>query len=167
MVLLFPVLNVRSLLCGFLVAALFGMRAAVADVYQCEGEAGVISLSNVETKKSCKKMKLQPKPKNAPSYVKENNNNQQNQLDASNMGKADLAVQRSAKEAAEERKRIVMEELGLEKRRLEAALSQVATVGIRSNSDSERQRLLAMAKTKESLHRSNIELLEKEYSRLK
>ena len=70
-------------------------------------------------------------------------------------------------EAAAERKRIVLEELGLEQRRLESVLSQVATVSMRTDSDAERQKFLASAKKKESLHRSNIELLEKEASRFR
>ena len=133
----------------------------------CEDEAGVISLSNVDTKKQCKKMKLQPKPKNGPSYIQDKNNIQQNQLNSVEKGVAETATLPSSSEAAAERKRIVMEELGLERRRLESVLSQVATVSIRTDSDAERQKFLASAKKKESLHRSNIELLEKESSRLK
>lgn len=159
-----PISVARTLVCGFAVVVSFSARA---EVFLCETDSGSISLSNVDTKKNCKKMKLQPKPKHAPSYVQDKNNNQQNQLDNLNNGKVDAAVLPSASEAVAERKRIIQEELGLERARLEAVLSQIATVGIRTDGEVERKRFLDSAKRKESLHRSNITLLEKEISRIK
>ena len=153
----------HTLICGVVMTMPF---SAVAEVFLCEDEAGLISLSNMDEKKKCKKMKLQPKPKQPPNYVQDKNNNQQNQSANQDSKKEVAAVTPSSAEAAAERKRIVMEELGLEKRRLESVLSQVATVSLRTDSDAERQKFLASVKKKESLHRSNIELLEKEFSRL-
>ena len=161
MIIPFPIVSV--LVCSAIVSV---SRPAQAEVFLCQSETGVISLSNVDTKGGCKKMKLQPKPKLAPSYVQDKNNSPQNQLSSKDLKNDHVTNAPSAAEAAAERKRIVMEELGLERRRLESVLSQVAAVGIRTDSDAERQKFLASAKKKESLHRSNIELLEKEFSRL-
>lgn len=163
MSMIIPISIVRVLAYGAIVSASF---PAVAEVFLCQNETGVVSLSNVDTKGGCKKMKLQPKPKLAPNYVQDKNNSQQNQLSSKDIKNDHTTNVPSASEAAAERKRIVLEELGLERRRLESVLSQVAAVGIRTDSDAERQKFLASAKKKESLHRSNIELLEKEFSRL-
>ena len=158
-----PFSIVRLLVCSAVVSVSLPVEA---EVFLCQSEAGVVSLSNVDTKGGCKKMKLQPKPKQAPSYVQDKNNSKQNQLSSKDVRSDHATHTPSASEAAAERKRIVLEELGLERRRLESVLSQVAAVGIRTDSDAERQKFLASAKKKESLHRSNIELLEKEFSRL-
>lgn len=163
--------NLKNTVSGLSIIVTTAMMTVVlpvqAQVFQCQGDDGVISLSNVDSGKKCKKMKLQPKPKLPPSYTDSEKNKQQNQLDNNKSESVAQTTKPNSQEALAERKRIVLEEIGLETRRLESARSQVATVALKGQTDAERQRLLTQAKKKESLHQSNIKLLEKEYSRLK
>lgn len=132
---------------------------AKADVYQC-GEAeegGVISLSNIGQSGQCKKMVLQPKPKNRPAFQPINETKEPN-------GQSGGARPNSS-EALAERRRILDEEIELEKRRLKEASATVRDLE-RSVESKDKQRAILSARQKEALHQSNVRLLEKEKEKI-
>lgn len=128
---------------------------AVADIYQCEdldGD-GVISLSNVGQTSRCKKMVLQPKPKNPPSFTPLTI-----PLDSTEVSNRALP---DRVEAIGERRKILNDELELERQRLRDISARITELKNAAESK-DRQRAILSAQQKEALHRSNIKLLEHE-----
>ena len=134
------------------------VSGAKADIYQCEevDESDVISLSNVGQSPRCKKMVLQPKSKNPPSYSQINT--QKETKSTYQSSRVDTA------QARLERKRILKEEIELERRRLKDVVMNISKLE-KSEESKDRQRSILSARQKEALHQSNIKLLEKELDR--
>jgi len=90
---------------------------AVADIYRCDSAPGVITLSNVEKGENCKKMVLPP--------TEAWHRRAKSQATPPTPPSADVADRHtrsklSYEQALAERKRIILEEMELEKERLAA-----------------------------------------------
>jgi hypothetical protein len=129
-----------------------------ADIYRCDNTPGVITLSNIQKDKTCKKMILPPIEKRAKTDTPT----------AGNVKPGDPASSKAAKNkstyenAQGERKRIIEEELDMEQDRLNAINAKIANLNSPSNKSTNKAKELAALQKKQSLHQGNIELLQKE-----
>lgn len=124
-----------------------------ADIYKCPGSGDTITLSNVEKGGSCKKMVLpvdnrrvsgQPATKDAKLVEKPKN---------------------AYDSAAAERKRVLQEEIDLERSRLTVVQGRIQELNALPNKTPDQVKDQVALQQKEALHRSNIQLLQKELSR--
>jgi len=151
--------NTASLL---LCAATFCPSVATADIYRCDKQAGVITLSNVEKGKNCKKMALPPPEKRAkPSAV-----DVQKPVPAGSAAEAKQSKSKSTYDSAvSERRRIIQEEIDLEQERLNKTNEKITTLTATKKKSAAQDKELNTLQQKQSLYQSNISLLQKELSK--
>lgn len=138
-------------------------RLAQADIYRCDTTPGVITLSNVQKGKNCKKMVLPPpeaRTQKSPSSVGMPIPGSESSPKAS-----PPKYKASYDSAISERKRIIQEEIDLEQERLDAVNTKLnALNGIKNKSPAQTKELAALQK-KQGLHQGNLALLQKEFSK--
>lgn len=135
----------------------------MADVYRCDKQAGVITLSNVEKGKNCKKMILPP-PEKRPA--KPSTSDASAPAPASATAESKQAKNKSTYEsAASERKRIIQEEIDLEQDRLNKATEKAAALTAIKKKSAAQEKELNSLQQKQGLYQSNITLLQKELNK--
>jgi hypothetical protein len=139
---------------------LIGSSSAMADVYRCANDNGSVTLSNVEKGVNCKKMVLPPPEAKKPGVVK---------TDAPKPAASDVKpVERpksTYESAAIERKRIIQEEIALEKTRLSAVQARIKDLAALPNKTPDQVKDMVSLQQKENLHTSNLQLLQKELTK--
>jgi len=135
----------------------------MADIYRCDKQAGVITLSNVEKGKNCKKMVLPP-PEKRP--VKPSTSDASAPAPASPAAETKQAKNKSTYETAVlERKRIIQEEIDLEQDRLNKANEKIDTLTAIKKKSAAQEKELSSLQQKQGLYKSNIALLQKELNK--
>lgn len=129
---------------------------AQADVYRCSTDNGSVTLSNVEKGANCKKMVLPPPDAKRPAQAKPAPSAEVKPVDRP---KATYDT------AAAERKRIIQEEMDLEKVRLSAVQTRVKELAAVPNKTPDQMKDLAALQQKENLHSSNLQILQKELNK--
>lgn len=149
-----------SLYIGFICFSGLGQVSAYAEVYKCPGPSGSITLSNVEKGAGCKKMVLPPVSRPAKKTAQPVNT----ELPTA----ATKPVEKpksSYDSAAAERKRIIQEEIDLERSRLNGVQARIKELAPIANKTPDQVKEQVALQHKESLHASNIQLLQKELNR--
>jgi hypothetical protein len=135
-------------------------QAAWADVYKCSNENGSVTLSNIEKGDACKKMILPPPDRKKSTASKP---------DAAKPVAAEVKPIDKSKagyeNAATERKRIIQEEIDLEKARLSAVQGRIRDMAALPNKTPDQVKELVGFQQKENLHTSNLQLLQKELTK--
>ena len=138
-------------------------RLAQADIYRCDTTPGVITLSNVQKGKNCKKMVLPP-----PEARTQKSSGDVGMPIPGSSGGTQVKQSKykaSYDSATSERKRIIQEEIDLEQERLDAVNAKLnALNGIKNKSPAQTKELTALQK-KQGLHQGNLNLLQKEFSK--
>lgn len=140
--------------------SLLAISSARSDVYKCSTDNGSVTLSNVEKGANCKKMVLPPPEvkKTTPAKV-----------DAAKPVAADAKPIEKPKTtyetAAAERKRIIQEEMDLEKVRLNAVQARIKEMAAIPNKSPDQLKEMVALQQKEILHSSNLQLLQKELNK--
>lgn len=142
------------------IACSWGISQAWADVYKCSTDNGSITLSNVEKGQNCKKMVLPP-----PEAKKPTPPQAEKDKVLSTDAKPASKPKNSYEGAAAERKRIIQEEMDLEKVRLNAVQSRIRDLNAISNKSPEQLKDLTSLQQKETLHSNNLQLLQKELAK--
>ena len=132
---------------------------ASAEVYKCQADAGSITLSNVEKGPNCTKMVLPPpeSKKSAAARAKP--------ADAPKEAKAPEKPKTGYEAAASERKRVIQEEIDLERTRLTAVQARIKELSAVQPKTPDQVKEMVGLQQKESMHASNIQLLQKELNR--
>ena len=135
-------------------------RIASAEVYKCQADAGSITLSNVEKGAGCSKMVLPPSttPKKSATPVAKD-------AAVKEGTKAQDKPRSTYDTAATERKRVIQEEMDLERSRLNTVQARIKDLSVNPAKTPDQMKELVSLQQKESLHASNIQLLQKELSR--
>ncbi|QWD61798.1 hypothetical protein [Polynucleobacter sp. MWH-UH25E] len=131
---------------------------AYADIYRCDDTPGVITLSNIQKEKNCKKMVLPPIEKRTKADASSTVAAKPGDAKASKANKN----KSNYENAQGERKRIIEEELDMERDRLDAINTKIANLNTPSNKSQNKAKELASLQKKQTLHQANIELLQKE-----
>ena len=144
-------------------ATLLSSNSALADIYRCDKQAGVITLSNVEKGKNCTKMVLPPPEKRAPKAATVDSATSQS---AAPIPDSKQTKTKSTYEnAVSERKRIIQEEIDLEQERLDKATEKIATLTAIKKKSAAQEKELSSLQQKQNLFQSNISLLQKELNK--
>lgn len=145
-------------LSSLLVLQVFSLGTVNAEVYKCQGDAGSVTLSNIEKGQNCTKMVLPPpeSKKSAAARAK---------TEAPKEVKAPEKPKSGYEAAASERKRVIQEEIDLEKSRLNTVQVRIKELAAVSNRTPDQVKELVALQQKESMHTSNIQLLSKEINR--
>jgi hypothetical protein len=134
--------------------------SALADIYRCPADNGTVTLSNVEKGGNCKKMVLPPPDAKKPSPLK---------TEPSKQSPSEPKVVEKPKgtyeSAAAERKRIIQEEIDLEKVRLSAVQARIKDMASIPNKTPDQLKDMVALQQKEILHTSNLQLLQKELNK--
>jgi phage-related minor tail protein len=155
--------KIEAALCvGLVVASGLGQTAAHAEVYKCPGVGGSLTLSNVEKGGNCTKMDLPPSP--APKKPATKVSSEAASKEVRSV-KATEKPQSPYDTAAAERKRIIQEEMDLEKSRLNSVQARMRDLSANTAKTPDQVKELVALQQKESLHASNIQLLQKELNR--
>lgn len=143
----------------FFFVAFLLQRDVYAAVYKCPGAGGSVTLSNVEKGSGCTQMVLPPSsaPKKPTQNVRKD--------EAAKEPKAAEKPKTTYDIAAQERKRIIQEEIDLEKTRMNGVQARIKELSAVSNKSPDQIKELVALQQKESMHASNIQLLQKEISR--
>lgn len=139
-------------------ASLLLAHSAYADVYRCDSTPGLVTLTNQPKGSNCKKMVLPPleKPSNAAGSAKPSGSDANTKTSKYKAGYDD---------AMTERKRIIQEEVGLERDRLDAANDKIHKLeGLKTKSPAQTKELSTLQK-KKALHQGNLDLLQKELNK--
>ena len=132
----------------------------MAEVYRCANDNGSVTLSNVEKGANCKKMVLPPPETKKPGIAK---------TDTPKPVATDTKpVERpksTYESAAIERKRIIQEEIDLEKTRLSAVQARIKDMAALPNKTPDQVKDMVSLQQKENLHTSNLQLLQKELTK--
>lgn len=143
-----------------------------ADVYKCSTDNGSVTLSNVEKGPNCKKMDLpaaQAKKPQAPKADEEKSEKSKktDKSDKSSTSEAKPAEKpkNTFESAAADRKRIIQEEIDLEKSRLGVVQSRIKDLNALSKLSADQSKDLAALQQKEKLHTKNLQLLQKEFNK--
>mgnify|MGYP006287754431 CR=1 FL=1 len=151
--------NLTFLLALFFASVLCASRV-FADVYRCSTDNGSVTLSNIEKGENCKKMVLPPPEKKRAIAPK---------ADSAKVVAPDIKSVDKTKgaydSASTERKRIIQEEIDLEKVRLGAAQARIKDLAALPNKTPDQVKELISLQQKENLHTSNLQLLQKELNR--
>lgn len=124
---------------GFVILLGVVASSAHADIYRCDNTPGVITLSNIQKDKNCKKMVLPPIEKRAKADASSTAAAKPNDANANKATK-----NKSTYESAQaERKRIIQEDLDLEQERLDAINAKLAKLSSSANSSSSNAKELA------------------------
>lgn len=128
-----------------------------ADIYKCPGRGDTITLSNVEKGSGCKKMVLPAQSKRAaPQQVK---------TEQTKATKAPEKPKSPYDAAAAERKRVLQEEIDLERSRMNAVQARIRDLNAVTTKTPDQVKELVDLQQKEKLHQSNVQLLQKELNR--
>lgn len=138
-------------------ALLFQGTVTWADVYKCSTDNGSVTLSNVEKGANCKKMVLPPPEAKKPATAKAEAPKPLAQ-DAKPVDKPKSTYD----SAATERKRIIQEEIDLEKVRLTAVQARIKDLAALPNKTPDQVKDMVALQQKENLHTSNLQVLQKE-----
>lgn len=132
---------------------------ASAEVYKCQGDAGSVTLSNVEKGPNCTKMVLPPpeSKKSAAARAKA--------AEVPKEVKAPEKPKTSYEAAASERKRVIQEEIDLERTRLTSVQARIKELSASPTKTPDQVKEMVGLQQKESMHTSNIQLLQKELNR--
>ena len=147
-----------------ILALLLGLCALIvqADVYRCSTDNGSVTLSNVEKGPACKKMVLPPPEARKPTPAKADNAGKL----APMTDKAPLDKSKANYDtAAAERKRIIQEEMDLEKVRLNAVQARIKELTAAPNKTPDQLKDLVALQQKETQHTSNLQILQKELNK--
>ena len=155
--LIFRFATLFSLIIG---VGLFGISTARADVYKCSTDNGSVTLSNVEKGANCKKMALPPPESKKPVSAK----TEAAKPVAAETKPADKP-KNTYESAAAERKRIIQEEIDLEKVRLSAVQTRIKDMAAIPNKTPDQLKDMVALQQKENLHTSNLQLLQKELNK--
>jgi hypothetical protein len=154
------VLRFTSLSICILSIGLLASFSARAEVYKCSTDNGSVTLSNVEKGANCKKMLLPPPEAKKPAPAK------------TDMAKPAVAEVKPAdkpkstyESAAAERKRIIQEEMDLERVRLSAVQVRIKDMTAIPNKTPDQLKDMVALQQKENLHTSNLQLLQKEINK--
>lgn len=146
---------------GLIVICSAWLPTAEADIYRCDNTPDVITLSNIQKDKNCKKMNLPPVQKRVKTDSSSSSAAKSNDAASSKASK-----NKSTYENAQgERKRIIQEEMDLEQDRLDAINGKIAGLNSPSNKSPNKAKELTALQKKQSLHQGNIELLQKELTK--
>jgi len=154
---------------SFLGLTLFGHPGdALATIYRCGKDPELITLTNEKPTKDCKKMVL-PSPDKRAKKDKASQNKSANQSGALSGKDADKQSSKKTNHdaAITERRRIITEELELERSRLEIANERVRMLERIPKLSSEQQKELLDYQKKQGLHQANVDLLAKELKKQK
>ncbi len=152
----------KNLIATFTLFLVFMAFHAQADIYRCANENGSVTLSNVEKGQNCKKMILPPPDSKRPISAKTDTLNKS--TPASDIKPVEKS-KGSYDVAAAERKRIIQEEMDLEKVRLNAVQTRVKELTALPNKTPEQMKDLVALQQKENLHSSNLQILQKELNK--
>jgi hypothetical protein len=133
--------------------------SAYADIYRCDSTPGVVTLTNQPKGNHCKKMVLPPpdKPSNNPATKAKPETADANTKSSKYKAGYDNAVT--------ERKRIIREEVDLERERLDAVNDKLNKLSaIKTKSPAQTAEFSALQK-KQALHQGNLDLLQKELNK--
>jgi hypothetical protein len=130
---------------------------ARADIYKCPGRGDTITLSNVEKGAGCKKMVLPVETKRATQQKPKTE--QAKEVKATDKPKSPYDA------AAAERKRVLQEEIDLERTRLNTVQSRIRELDAVGSKTPDQVKELVGLQQKERLHQSNLQLLQKELNR--
>jgi Domain of unknown function (DUF4124) len=154
-------LNLFSLVLG--VTCFGAASSAKADIYRCDTTPGVITLSNVQQGKNCKKMVLPPPQPRAAKPAAQIGSPIPSSVDGTKSKPS--KYQSSYDSAISERKRIIQEEMDLERERLDAINPKIATLNAAPNKTAAQSKELVALQKKQGLHQGNLKLLEKEFNK--
>ena len=149
--------------CVYLSLLGFGLLAgapAQADVYKCSTDNGSVTLSNVEKGANCKKMMLPP-----PEAKKPPGSKAETAKPVVSDAKPVEKPKNTYESAAAERKRIIQEEIDLEKVRLSAVQARIKYMAAIPNKAPDQLKDMVALQQKENLHTSNLQLLQKELNK--
>jgi len=153
-------LQFRHFLVALVPLFIFSAQAVRADVYKCSTDNGSVTLSNVEKGVNCKKMVLPPPEAKKPANTK---------ADPVKPASADVKPADKPKStyenAATERKRIIQEEIDLEKTRLSAVQARLKDMAAIPNKSPDQLKDMVALQQKENLHTSNLQILQKELTK--
>lgn len=144
----------------FLGVLLFGGSLAWADIYRCSSDNGSVTLSNVEKGANCKKMVLPP-----PETKKQNATKAEAPKPTVLEAKPSDRPKTTYESAAVERKRIIQEEIDLERTRLNAVQARIKDLAALPNKTPDQVKDMVSLQQKENLHTSNLQLLQKELTK--
>ncbi len=145
----------------FAILLIFVCPLVRADIYRCSSPSGAITLSNVKTgEKNCEKMNLPPL-----EARKKINSPEQGDLESAGKSREKSSAKSSYDTANAERKRIINEEIELEKTRANAAGTKLKELTSLPNKTPQQLKDLEVYKKEETSHRSNIDLLKNELGR--
>ncbi len=132
---------------------------ASAEVYKCPGDAGSITLSNVDKGPNCTKMVLPPPESKKSAAARAKTAETPKEVKAPEKPKSTYEV------AASERKRVIQEELDLERTRLATVQARIKDLSSAPSKSPDQVKEMVTLQQKERMHASNIQLLQKELNR--
>ncbi len=150
----------------YCIFALFGLNLlvsslALADVYRCPKEDGSVTLSNVEKGANCRKMDLPPpETRKAPPAPKVDK-----PAPANAEAKPAEKPKTSFESASADRKRVIQEEIDLEKSRLTTVQLRIKDLTAIANKSPDQTKELTALQQKETLHKGNVNILQKELNK--
>ncbi len=145
---------------GCLLLSFTVQGVATAEVYKCPRSDGSVTLSNVEKGSGCTKM-VQP-PSTNP---KKTSQPAAKDVTTKEPIKGAEKPKSTYDSAAAERKRVIQEEMDLEKSRLNTVQARIRDLSANTAKTPDQVKELVALQQKESLHASNIQLLQKELNR--
>ncbi len=134
-------------------------RIAFAEVYKCPGDAGSITLSNVDKGPNCTKMVLPPPESKKSAAARAKTAEVPKEVKTTEKPKS------TYESAASERKRVIQEELDLERTRLATVQARIKDLSSAPSKSPDQVKEMVTLQQKESMHASNIQLLQKELNR--
>lgn len=141
-------------------ASLLVIPLAQADVYKCSTDNGSVTLSNVEKGANCRRMVLPPPDAKKAAPTK---------ADPAKPLATEVKPVDKPKStydtAAAERKRIIQEEIDLERVRLSAVQTRLKDMASTPNKTPDQLKDMVALQQKEILHNSNLQLLQKELNK--
>lgn len=145
---------------GCVILALVSHGVALGEVYKCSRADGSMTLSNVEKGAGCTKMDLPP-----PATPKKTSSSIPKDGVTKDTVKSPDKPKSTYDTAAAERKRVIQEEMDLEKSRLNTVQARIRDLSANTAKTPDQVKELVALQQKESLHTSNIQLLQKELNR--
>ncbi len=135
-------------------------NVATAEVYKCPGPSGSITISNIEKGPDCTKMVLPPPESKKSAAARAKSADAPKELKA-----APEKPKTGYEAAASERKRVIQEEIDLERTRLNAVQARLKDLSAAPTKTPDQVKEMVGLQQKESMHASNIQLLQKELNR--
>jgi hypothetical protein len=135
------------------------LNIASAEVYKCQGDAGSVTLSNVEKGPNCTKMVLPPPESKKSAAARAKSPEAPKEVKAPEKPKTGYDA------AASERKRVIQEEIDLERTRLASVQARIKELSASHTKTPDQVKEMVSLQQKESMHASNMQLLQKELNR--